>query len=275
MPVQPLCLDIRTVLWEKMSLCTTKNLFHFILISAHGRVPCYYNCSSKYYKCPDYYCIPWRYLCDAEWNCPRGNDEINCVNRTCPGQLKCKNSEICIAIDNVCDGFSDCPYFDDTNFCESILATCPVNCTCLLYSISCININLLQTSMKQIISYVSIVLINVDIPRLVHALKKAERLVFLIVKFTNLELPCPSSRHYKESLTLHSLDISQNIIKKLTNHCFRSMHQLRFLYIKQNMLKKLARFAFGKMLRVLDLSQNFITVLMKSTFGDFSKTTFA
>ena len=100
-----------------------------------------FKCSDKYYKCPDYYCIPWRYLCNAEWNCPSGNDEINCVNRTCPGQLKCKNSEICIEIDNLCDSFADCPYFDDTNFCETRLPACPVNCTCLLYSISCININ--------------------------------------------------------------------------------------------------------------------------------------
>ncbi len=61
-------------------------------------------------------------MCDAEWNCPRGNDEINCINRTCPGQLKCKNSEMCIAIDNLCDIFADCPYFDDTNFCEAMFA---------------------------------------------------------------------------------------------------------------------------------------------------------
>ena len=27
------------------------------------------------FKCPNYYCIPWNYVCDGKWDCPRGIDE--------------------------------------------------------------------------------------------------------------------------------------------------------------------------------------------------------
>ena len=29
------------------------------------------------FKCPDYYCIPWGYVCDGKWDCPYGYDESN------------------------------------------------------------------------------------------------------------------------------------------------------------------------------------------------------
>ena len=33
------------------------------------------------FKCPEYYCIPWGYICDEKWNCPFGYDEKSCVNK--------------------------------------------------------------------------------------------------------------------------------------------------------------------------------------------------
>ncbi len=41
-----------------------------------------FECNSKY-KCPGYYCVPWFYLCDGSWDCPAGDDEGSCINRTC------------------------------------------------------------------------------------------------------------------------------------------------------------------------------------------------
>ena len=41
-----------------------------------------YNCTlfqcSRQFKCPRYYCIPFKYICDGKWDCPFGSDEMTC-----------------------------------------------------------------------------------------------------------------------------------------------------------------------------------------------------
>ncbi len=37
-----------------------------------------YECPDNYFKCPGNYCIPLHYVCDGEWQCPDGEDEIQC-----------------------------------------------------------------------------------------------------------------------------------------------------------------------------------------------------
>ncbi len=34
-----------------------------------------------------YYCVPYRYVCDDVYDCPYGNDEAGCTNRTCTGNV--------------------------------------------------------------------------------------------------------------------------------------------------------------------------------------------
>ncbi len=97
-------------------------------------------CTGKYFKCPNSYCIPMRHECNGLWNCPGGQDERKCANRTCSARFKCHNSSICIAQESICDGVFDCIFHDDDTFCR--LPVCPINCTCLLYSISCRNVTL-------------------------------------------------------------------------------------------------------------------------------------
>ncbi len=91
-------------------------------------------CRTKYFKCPGYYCIPFRYVCNGLWECPGGTEENNCYIRSCPGYFKCLNSVICIYPESLCDGIIDCPHGDDISFCDMNLP-----CSCLLYSLSCKN----------------------------------------------------------------------------------------------------------------------------------------
>ncbi len=98
-------------------------------------------CSEKYFKCQDSYCIPETHQCNGQWDCPGGQDEKNCSHRTCPGQFKCHNSSICISRQGICDGELDCTFYkDDEKFCS--IPFCPLDCVCLLYSISCRNLSL-------------------------------------------------------------------------------------------------------------------------------------
>ena len=98
----------------------------------------YYDC-----QCPGFYCIPWRYVCNGIWNCPGGLDEDReglCSRKSCPGQFKCNNSTICVAIQNTCDKTVDCPMGDDEYLCFQQVPDCPMKCLCSFFSISCSNV---------------------------------------------------------------------------------------------------------------------------------------
>ncbi len=96
-----------------------------------------FKCKGRYFSCPEFYCIPWRYVCNSVWDCPGGVDEIKCKRTSCPGFFKCHQSVICPAQNNICDNTTDCKFGDDEYFCQIKIPTCPDNCTCVLYSISC------------------------------------------------------------------------------------------------------------------------------------------
>ena len=84
------------------------SLIHLIPCKSGGHLEncTYFECNMKF-KCPGYYCIPWGYVCDGKWDCPHGLDESQediCVNqRQCFNMFKCKNSIICIHLNDICN----------------------------------------------------------------------------------------------------------------------------------------------------------------------------
>ena len=68
------------------------------------------------FKCPGFYCIPLRQVCDDVHDCRDGEDEVDCQNNICPCYLKCSGVEFCIHPTEVCDDYSRCPYGDDATF---------------------------------------------------------------------------------------------------------------------------------------------------------------
>ncbi len=93
-----------------------------------------YPCNHTYYKCPGFYCIPWQYVCNQRVDCPGGLDERLCERQRCTyiGQFRCKDSAMCVALENVCDSVDDCPLQEDEYFCDIFPEKCPFNCTCFL-----------------------------------------------------------------------------------------------------------------------------------------------
>ena len=97
-------------------------------------------CQAGTFKCPQYYCVHLRFVCDGYFDCPFGYEEHNCENRTMPGMFHCKNTSIYIAPQSVCDTTVDCPVGDDEVSCDIARLKCPYGCDCLLYAMSCDNI---------------------------------------------------------------------------------------------------------------------------------------
>ncbi len=97
-----------------------------------------HQCDHTYYKCPGFYCIPWQYVCNQRVDCPGGLDERQCDRQQCThaGQLMCRNTATCVALENVCDGVDDCPLQEDEYFCDTFPSKCPLNCICLLFNTS-------------------------------------------------------------------------------------------------------------------------------------------
>ena len=101
------------------------------------------NCTAAvcphHYKCINYYCVPFSYTCDGRQDCPLGDDEQYCVNRTCDGLFKCQSSNKCLHFYEVGDGMIDCPDGDDELFTN--LPICPSSCNCLMNALSCSEIS--------------------------------------------------------------------------------------------------------------------------------------
>ena len=93
------------------------------------------------YKCPEYYCIPWSYVCDKKWDCPHGYDEKNCdKNEVCSSKYRCRNSQKCIHLNDICNSIDDCLLGDDEYFCSLHETNCPSMYQCFTFAIRCYNI---------------------------------------------------------------------------------------------------------------------------------------
>ena len=75
-----------------------------------------FECNMKF-KCSVYYCIPWKYVCDGKWDCPWGSDENEShecgSKRICWNMYKCRDSQVCIHVGDICYGQEDCQEGDD------------------------------------------------------------------------------------------------------------------------------------------------------------------
>ena len=109
---------------------------------------------------PNFYCIPWVYVCDGSWDCPYGYDESDVLlcgkNRTCTNLFRCVGSQIYIHLGNVCGGFKDCIQGDDELLCEIHNVTCPSKCKCLALALSCSHTAIVLSDISKYFPYLAI-----------------------------------------------------------------------------------------------------------------------
>ena len=98
------------------------------------RVLSSYECSYQF-KCHSYYCVPWAYLCDGKSDCPLLDDEKDCSKWNCLHMFRCKQSLVCIHLNDMCNRKADCVHGEDELLCD--LPSCPRSCSCFQYAMSC------------------------------------------------------------------------------------------------------------------------------------------
>ena len=46
----------------------------------------------------------------------------------------------CVSLLSLCDGILDCRFVDDEHFCHPAIPVCPMNCSCLLFVLTCVGL---------------------------------------------------------------------------------------------------------------------------------------
>ncbi|XP_014664050.1 PREDICTED: G-protein coupled receptor GRL101-like [Priapulus caudatus] len=190
----------------------------------------YFQCPDNYVKCPGSYCVPMHTVCDGQWDCPGGHDEVNCETFSCPGMYKCHQQQYCIPAAQLCDGRRQCEMGDDEYLCD---IQCPLPCRCSALSIFCSYSNLTELPDK--------------IPFQIRKLDISHNLIDL------------DSIEFGNWLYLSELNISFNSIHNVPSSRFQMLHNLYLLDLRYNNIQHIEENAFAGLqnLRYLLLTGNF------------------
>lgn len=232
-----------------------------------------YECTNtEYLKCPNSYCIPPRYICDAKKDCPNGEDEIRCEEFECPGRYRCIESTYCIYLNQLCDGIRQCQKGDDEWFCD---IQCPDECECIGLYANCGYRNLTGNLSNQLSNRLRKLDLNGNqfgpyLDRL--DLTPYTRLGELILRHNKIEVI--TSEKFIFLINLYLLDLSHNKIRVLESRAFAGLKNVKTLLLNDNpTLSVIESNAFVGLinLRQLNISHSSIHRLGSSAFAGLQK----
>ncbi len=218
------------------------------------------------FKCPNYFCIPWQYVCDKKWDCPAGTDELHCGEYYCVNMFKCNSVKMmCIHLGQVCNGIEDCPEGEDEILCDLKGLQCPsTNCDCLLVAIICFQTNI---HTLQIEKFYFVQIINSTFEReYLHQLQTVRSYMLI---HSNMTIKC----NFFKIETLLDLNFQHNRFDTIKTHCFKVSQHLKFIRLMNNQIEMLEPKAFANLsiLQFLNLSQNLLFDLPSESFHNLPK----
>ena len=224
------------------------------------------------FKCTKNYCIFMSSVCDGQYDCKNGEDEMLCSELTCPGSLKCRGENRCVSTKEICDDHINCQYsMDDEIGCHK----CPEHCKCNEYVVACNFTNMQIISSLTSVYYVKGILLKFS-ENIVHLRNpNFTSLVYLNLSFSLIEHIKISEEKYVTFSFLLIADFSHN---KLTSIDFLEatmFQEVRYLDLSFNLLSNIefGVLALSSYLMYLALSQNnleYFTILSKDTFDSLS-----
>ena len=222
---------------------------------------------STHFKCLSYYCVPWSYVCDGKWDCPYGEDEHlsqKCGdNRVCMHFFKCKSSQICVHIENICDGIDDCSLRDDELLCQIKVFSCPKQCLCLNLAIVCQN-QISDEFFSNNLPYISFHITGTTIDS-INFLKGNSFIVNINLSKNRIMNIISIDNKFPH---INTVDLRYNFIAKLEPYAFSNLTMLRFVILKNNRITLVKDFAFHnlKYCHLIDLSNNNLQSLPRFSF---------
>ena len=247
----------------------------FLMYCGNGQhlQDCYNFTCHGMFKCPNSYCIPFRYKCDGKWDCWNGNDECNCKNDTCFNMYKCYNAKVCVHTRNVCDHITDCPLSDDEILCN--VNECLPKCSCINHGTLCKNITLSKDTFFSLQYYIYIQIIKSSINYV--GIGHLKNTLFLILSNNDMNHKsshlCSSSIF---SIMLITLDLSYNLLENVFHQQFTCLPDLLILDLMSNKISAVKGSPFRPLqsLKFLDLSRNRIRFILSCAFCGLNKLLF-
>ncbi len=226
------------------------------------------------FKCPDYYCIPWGYVCDGKWDCPQGTEERTSQHcgkgRKCQFLFKCKSSVICLHLNDVCDDKPNCPFVDDEQLCSLHHRICVSSCTCLTNVICCDDFLSNKLLLSDIFNFEIVILSDSKAPASEQTYPLTQT-VLLKVYQMNFSMSCSM---FKSASKLNFLELNSNNLTQLQTKCLPIYNTLKVLNVVHNRLQFVDQSAlmFLQKLLFLNISCNPITSLHVDLFHKLAKT---
>ncbi len=206
-------------------------------------------------------------MCDRLFHCPEGEDEVSCYNHSCNGLFKCSHSDsvMCLHQSSICDGVVDCLSREDENLCD-LPQTCSHFCQCLLYAVSCANVELERIQDVPLFNFIFVQFTGVSFETKATLMRRNCAVVF-IWRQSNLEDIC--AEHVSLSNLLQHLDYSHNLLTEIEDFCFQNYQRLRVLQLSKNQIYLIHPSAFATLgsLVKLDISVNEILHLNFDVFA--------
>ncbi len=213
------------------------------------------------FKCPQYYCLPWKYVCDGIWNCPYGMDEsmgTKCKEKTCRDFFKCKSSRVCLHPAELCDDHADCPQADDETLCSLNDKICVAGCFCHTFSIICEKLFSSEELFAKVLTYKVVILSQVGIN--ITSKTGFVSVVFLSIFEVDVFL---STNQFHKAQNLLSVKLHSNNIQKIPENVFGKTSVVVMFHVTENKLESVRKntFLHLKGLMLLNLSSNPLAIL--------------
>ncbi len=213
------------------------------------------------FKCPKYYCIPWEYVCDGNWDCPEATEEVLfCEAHNCSDMYKCTGRDtICVHLGKVCDEYENCPNGDDERNCKLKEFTCPGDCHCLLESFVCEETTLYDIKTLHYFVFVTIVNSAIDI-QFLHTLNSAK--YFVLIRMP-VVISCKMLAHKQIIYLL----LNFNNMNRIQQLCLTENTNTQNIQFSANNITEVQTKAFVNLTNLcyLNLSENLLTTFLKGT----------
>ena len=265
------CVPGHTHCFQMDKLCVFEFQYNTTILKHCRNGAHLYNCTnfqcSEHFKCQMSYCTPFELICDGKWDCPQGDDEINCQSFSFPNLFKCKNQTKCLHLSKICNNKNDCQFGDDELWCiHDSLLVCPKECTCFSQSIICSHFDeFLYHHIWISVKYFKCFSCNILQSSSNH-LSIFQSILFLNIKDYLFSSSCISKDNSISIIfSLKHLDISFNRLITTRSFCFISLKNLTIFYLQHNLISNVEDNSFYLLLslQLLDLSRNKIKKLKK------------
>ena len=186
---------------------------------------------------------------------------------SCSNLFRCQSSNLCLNPDKRCDGFVDCPQFDDELVCQT---ECVGNCNCNGLSRKCIFENSLEISFHSEIRKIDLSLSNLSL----SSLKLKENILLAELNVSWTELNDLERLEFGEFHNLLLLDISFNKLTAIPRNVFKGLIHLNSLLLLGNyFLQNIYPESFSGLhsLPMISFQQSNLQLLTENTFAGLKR----